>query len=82
MNNDPIIQLVDVKKNYGSQSVLQGVTLSILEGKTTVIVGGSGQGNLGGVETEPIPLHGRPQSLSLNLPPLAAIFLKSDNPSE
>ena len=44
--------------------------------------GGSGQGNLGGVETEPIPLHGRPQSLSLNLPPLAAIFLKSDNPSE
>ena len=44
--------------------------------------GGSGQGNLGGVETEPIPRHGRPQSLSLNLPPLAAIFLKSDNPSE
>ena len=44
--------------------------------------GGSGQGNLGGVETEPIPRHGRPQSLSLNLPPWAAIFLKSDNPSE
>ena len=44
--------------------------------------GGSGQGNLGGVETEPLPRHGRPQSLSLNLPPLAAIFLKSDNPSE
>ena len=42
--------------------------------------GGSGQGNLGGLETQPIPLHGRPQSLNLTLPPLAAIFLKSDNP--
>jgi 1,4-alpha-glucan branching enzyme len=39
--------------------------------------GGSGQGNLGGVEAAPIALHGRPHSLTLALPPLAAIFLKS-----
>jgi len=38
--------------------------------------GGSGQGNMGGVEASPIPLHGRPYSLTLNLPPLAALFLK------
>ena len=38
--------------------------------------GGSGQGNLGRVETESIPSHGFPQSLSLTLPPLAMLFLK------
>jgi 1,4-alpha-glucan branching enzyme len=38
--------------------------------------GGSGQGNLGGVEAVPIGLHGRPYSLTLTLPPLAAVFFK------
>lgn len=41
---DPIIQLIDVKKGFGGQEVLKGVTLSIYEGKTTVIVGESGKG--------------------------------------
>lgn len=35
---------------------------------------GSGQGNAGGVEAEPAPWHGRPFSLKLVLPPLAALF--------
>jgi 1,4-alpha-glucan branching enzyme len=39
--------------------------------------GGSGQGNLGGVEAEPNPFHGRPYSLTMTLPPLAAVFFKS-----
>jgi len=38
--------------------------------------GGSGLGNLGGVEAEEIPYHGRPYSLSITLPPLAAVFFK------
>ncbi len=38
---------------------------------------GSGKGNMGGVETVPIPLHGRPYSLTLNLPPLGVVFLKA-----
>jgi len=38
--------------------------------------GGSGVGNLGGVEAEPKPMHGRAYSLSLTLPPLAALYLK------
>jgi 1,4-alpha-glucan branching enzyme len=42
------------------------------------IYGGSGQGNLGGVEAAPVPAHGRFQSLSLTLPPLAALFLVRD----
>ncbi len=44
------------------------------------IYGGSGQGNLGGVEATSVALHGRPYSLTLNLPPLAAMFLKSEVP--
>jgi 1,4-alpha-glucan branching enzyme len=36
--------------------------------------GGSGVGNLGGVEAEPRPWHGRPFSLPVTLPPLAAVF--------
>jgi 1,4-alpha-glucan branching enzyme len=39
--------------------------------------GGSGQGSLGRVEAAPIPLHGRPYSVTITLPPLAAVFFKS-----
>jgi 1,4-alpha-glucan branching enzyme len=38
--------------------------------------GGSGQGNFGGVEASPLPLHGRTHSLTLTLPPLGALFLE------
>jgi 1,4-alpha-glucan branching enzyme len=38
--------------------------------------GGSGQGNLGGVEASPIRFQGRPFSLNLVLPPLGAVFMK------
>ncbi len=39
--------------------------------------GGSGLGNLGGVEAEPISMHGRPGSLNIILPPLAILFFKN-----
>ena len=42
------------------------------------LYGGSGQGNLGGVEASPLPKHGRPHSLNLTLPPLATIVLRSE----
>ncbi len=38
--------------------------------------GGSGQGNLGGVEATPLACHGRPYSLDLTLPPLGVVYLK------
>ena len=38
--------------------------------------GGSNMGNLGGVETVPVPLHGRPYSLTITLPPLSVSFFK------
>jgi 1,4-alpha-glucan branching enzyme len=40
--------------------------------------GGSGHGNMGGVEASPVPFHGRMHSLNLTLPPLGAVFLKSE----
>lgn len=44
MSEKAVVELVEVRKSYGPQEVLKGVNLSIMEGKTTVIVGGSGQG--------------------------------------
>jgi 1,4-alpha-glucan branching enzyme len=40
--------------------------------------GGSGVGNLGGVESEAVASHGFDQSLALSLPPLGALFLAPD----
>jgi 1,4-alpha-glucan branching enzyme len=40
------------------------------------IYGGSGVGNLGHVEAEPIPWHGQPFSVNLTLPPLAFFVLE------
>ncbi len=41
------------------------------------LYGGSGQGNLGGVDTDPVAWHGHPQSLVVTLPPLAVVVFKS-----
>jgi 1,4-alpha-glucan branching enzyme len=40
------------------------------------IYGGSGQGNMGGLEATPVPFHGLPCSLNLTLPPLGAVYFK------
>jgi 1,4-alpha-glucan branching enzyme len=39
--------------------------------------GGSNMGNLGGVEAVPVPLHGRPYSLTITLPPLSVSFFRN-----
>jgi 1,4-alpha-glucan branching enzyme len=38
--------------------------------------GGSGQGNLGGLEASPVPAHGKYHSLSVTLPPLGMVVFK------
>ncbi len=43
--------------------------------------GGSGQGNMGGVEATVVSQHGRPFSLVLTLPPLAALYLEPSTSS-
>ena len=40
--------------------------------------GGSGIGNMGAVEASPLAVHGRPFSLSLELPPLSVLFLTNE----
>ncbi len=40
------------------------------------LYGGSGQGNLGGVEAFPEAWHGQPAMLTITLPPLAAVFFR------
>jgi 1,4-alpha-glucan branching enzyme len=44
------------------------------------VYGGSGVGNLGGVDAEEMPHHGRSHSLVLSLPPLGAVLLRPDQP--
>ena len=39
--------------------------------------GGTGEGNWGGRNAEPVGAHGRRWSLALTLPPLAALFFRS-----
>jgi 1,4-alpha-glucan branching enzyme len=40
--------------------------------------GGNGMGNGGGAEAEAQPMHGRPCSLALTLPPLSVLFFAND----
>ncbi|MSN26799.1 MAG: 1,4-alpha-glucan branching protein GlgB [Geobacter sp.] len=42
------------------------------------LYGGSGVGNLGGVESAPVSVHGRFHSLVLTLPPLSILMFKSE----
>jgi 1,4-alpha-glucan branching enzyme len=40
------------------------------------LYGGSGQGNLGGVDAGPVPSHGRPYLLTITVPPLGMVVFK------
>jgi 1,4-alpha-glucan branching enzyme len=63
------------RQNYQIGVPVGGHWRELLNSDST-IYGGSGQGNLGGVEAAPIGRHGHSHSLTLTLPPLGALFLK------
>ena len=44
--------------------------------------GGSGQGNMGGVDAQPVPWHHWPRTLTLTLPPLACVVLAPLSPAK
>lgn len=44
METDAVVQVRDLVKRFGEQTVLDGVTLDVYEGETMVIMGGSGSG--------------------------------------
>jgi 1,4-alpha-glucan branching enzyme len=64
-----------VRRNY-RLGVPEGGGWEELLNTDAVTYGGSGQGNLGGVEAVPVAFRGRPWSLVLTLPPLGALFLR------
>ncbi|HLJ80951.1 MAG TPA: alpha amylase C-terminal domain-containing protein, partial [Ktedonobacterales bacterium] len=41
------------------------------------VYGGGNVGNLGGVDAEPVPMHGHDQSIALTLPPLATSIFQA-----
>ena len=65
------------RDNYRVGAPFPGFWREILN-SDAAIYGGSGLGNLGSKDTIPILTHGRPQSLALTLPPLAAIYLRHE----
>jgi 1,4-alpha-glucan branching enzyme len=42
------------------------------------LYGGSGQGNIGGLSATPLPIHGRPFSVNMTLPPLSVLIFKPE----
>jgi 1,4-alpha-glucan branching enzyme len=65
------------RHNYRVGVPLAGRWREIVNSDATEL-GGSGQGNLGAVESRPIPWNGRRHSLNITLPPLAGVFLKPE----
>jgi 1,4-alpha-glucan branching enzyme len=56
---------------------LPGRWREVLNSDST-IYGGSGIGNMGGVDTAPVPYQGQRYSVMLTLPPLSCLFLAPD----
>jgi 1,4-alpha-glucan branching enzyme len=66
-----------VRENY-RVGVPQGGVWKERLNSDAEVYGGGGVGNMGAVETTPVPYHGRPASLVLTLPPLSVLVLERD----
>jgi 1,4-alpha-glucan branching enzyme len=64
------------RHNYRVGAPSGGVWAEILNSDATMY-GGSGMGNLGAVESAPFPMHDRPHSLTITLPPLAVVAFRA-----
>ena len=53
----------------------KGNLVAVVSNGTAIL----GMGNLGAVQAEALPCHGRPYSLDLTLPPLATVMLTPDD---
>jgi 1,4-alpha-glucan branching enzyme len=69
-----------VRENYRVGVPLEGSWKEILNSDAP-LYGGSGQGNFGSLSTIPLPIHGRPFTLNMKLPPLGVIAFQPDFPS-
>jgi 1,4-alpha-glucan branching enzyme len=64
------------RPNYRVGCPRGGYWAEILNSDAT-LYGGSGWGNVGGLQAVPVPMHGRPWSLTITVPPLAVVVFKS-----
>src|SRR6266566_384487 len=67
-----------LRKNYRLGVPKRGRWKEILN-SDALEYGGSGQGNLGGVDADQHPFHRRKDSMSITLPPLSCLFFRSEN---
>jgi 1,4-alpha-glucan branching enzyme len=64
-----------VREAYAFGVPVEGFYQEVLNTDAEVF-GGSNVGNGGGVMSKPVPQHGRPQSISVTLPPLAVVAFR------
>jgi 1,4-alpha-glucan branching enzyme len=67
-----------VRENYRVGVPVKGLWKEVLNSDAP-LYGGSGQGNLGGLSTIPLPIHGRPFTLNMRLPPLGMVAFQADS---
>jgi 1,4-alpha-glucan branching enzyme len=70
----------EVRENYRVGAPMEGTWKEILNSDAP-LYGGSGQGNFGGLSTIPLPIHGRPFTLNMRLPPLGIVAFQPDFPA-
>jgi 1,4-alpha-glucan branching enzyme len=73
-----IVNFTPVVRDYYRVPVPVGGFWRELLNTDATAYGGSGAGNLGGVDAVPVPLRDRYWSLTLQLPPLGALFLRPE----
>jgi 1,4-alpha-glucan branching enzyme len=66
-----------VRENYRVGVPLDCYWKEILN-SDAALYGGSGQGNFGGLPAAPLPIHGRPFSLNMTLPPLGIVVFQPE----
>jgi 1,4-alpha-glucan branching enzyme len=69
-----------VRRNYRMGVTVDGRWKEILN-SDAALYGGSGQGNFGGLSAMPLPVHGRPFSLNMTLPPLGIVVFRPESSS-
>ena len=67
-----------VRQNYRVGVPRQGLWKEVLNSDAP-LYGGSGQGNFGGCEAVPLPIHGHSFSLNMTLPPLGVLIYQPES---
>lgn len=69
-----------VRQNYRVGVPADGLWKEVLNSDAP-LYGGSGQGNFGGLQATPLPIHGQPFSLNMTLPPMGMLVFQPESRS-